>query len=186
MSIAHQEKAALRKVLLARRAALPCREERTAAIVAQVLQSPVYRQAKQLFCYRSMGTEVGTIQLMEAALAQGKQVFAPCCPPGKEMVFLSVTESTRWEVSFFGVEEPVWEQEIPLIYPPQGLCITPGLAFTKEGYRLGYGKGYYDRFLQRTQMTAMGLCFGELLLDALPIEPHDRKVDWIVTPQTWD
>lgn len=175
-------KAALRKELAARRNALPDREAKSRAIEKQVLALPEYLQAERLLLYLSTGSEVDTWGLLERALCQGKAVFAPLCLDGEgHMAFYRVKSREDLKKGRFGIWEPD-PTVCPLLEEPSGaLCLVPGLAFDQAGYRLGYGKGYYDRFLGSRPVEAVGVCFEGLLLPRLPRGPFDRQVARLVT-----
>ena len=175
-----EQKAALRKDLLARRKALLARSEKDKALLRQMLRLPLYREARRVLLYMSLPEEADTRGLLRAALEAGKEVFAPvCAPQGTDMAFFRVTSERSLRPGRFGILEPErWE---PLGMGP-ALCVVPGLAFDLQGRRLGYGKGYYDRFLaEHDHITAVGLCYRELLLPQLPAEEHDQRVKLVVT-----
>ena len=175
-------KAALRKELAARRNALADRGAKSRAIEKQVLALPEYLQADRLLLYLSAGSEVDTWGLLEKALCQGKAVFAPRCLDGEgRMAFYRVRSREELKKGRFGIWEPDPSVCPPLEEPGGALCLVPGLAFDRAGYRLGYGKGYYDRFLAAHAVEAVGLCYGELLLPRLPRQPLDRRVGRRVT-----
>ena len=175
------DKAALRRELKHRRASLARRREKDAALLAALTALPQVRQAKALLCYVSVGEEPDTRSLLAHAWASGKQVYVPVCRPGGRLTFHRVTGWEDLSPAPFGLLEPdparcpAWAPE------PGALCVVPGLAFDGSGHRLGYGKGYYDRFLAEFEGTTIGLCYGELLLPALPREAHDRPVQLLVT-----
>lgn len=174
-------KAALRRELKARRASLPDREKRDAALLERLLSLEEYRAAAQLLTYVSVGEEADTRRLMEAAWADRKEVFAPVCRPGGQLTFHRAAGWEDLRPAPFGLLEP--DPDRCPAWQPNGpaLCVAPGLAFDRRGRRLGYGKGYYDRFLAVFTGAAVGLCYGALLLDSIPAEAHDRPVDRIVT-----
>ena len=175
-------KTALRRELSARRNALPDREAKSRAIQAQVLSLAAYRQAEQVLLYLSVGSEVDTWGLLDSALEDGKAVYAPVCLDGEgRMAFYRVRSRREWKRGRFGLWEPDPEVCPPLEREEGALCLVPGLAFDRAGYRLGYGKGYYDRFLAAHRMETAGLCYGELLVSQLPHHALDRRVDWLVT-----
>lgn len=177
-----EKKAPLRRELLARRDALPGREERSRAIQRQVLALPEYRRARRLLLYLSQGSEVDTWPLLDRALAQGRAVYAPRCLDGQgNMAFYRVFSREDLAPGRFGLWEPLQER-CPLLTEWEGaLCLVPGIAFDREGFRLGYGKGYYDRFLGSRPVEAVGVCFEGLLLPRLPRGPFDRQVARLVT-----
>ena len=167
-----KEKAALRRELLARRDALPGRAEKSRAIQSRVLALPEYQRARRVLLYLSKGSEVDTWPLLARALAQGKEVYAPRCleRPG-EMAFYRVSSREDLQAGAFGLLEPIPGRCPPLERGQGDLCLVPGLAFDREGYRLGYGKGYYDRFLGSRPVEAVGVCFEGLLLPRMPRGP---------------
>ena len=177
-----KEKAALRRELLARRDALPGRAEKSRAIQSRVLALPEYQRARRVLLYLSKGSEVDTWPLLDCALAQGKEVYAPRCleRPG-EMAFYRVSSREDLQAGAFGLLEPIPGRCPPLERGQGDLCLVPGLAFDREGYRLGYGKGYYDRFLTSHPVETVGLCFGDLVVPRLPHSPLDRRVSALVT-----
>ena len=96
------------------------------------------------------------------------------------MAFFQVRSREDLAPGRFGLWEPKpgcppWEGG------PEAPCLVPGLSFDREGYRLGYGKGYYDRFLAAFPGKAVGLCYEELILPRLPRSPLDQRVGWLVT-----
>lgn len=177
-----QEKAALRRELLARRDAVPQREEKSRAVGDGVLALPAYQEARQVLLYLSKGSEVDTWKVFARALAEGKEVYAPRCLDGEgTMGFFQVTSPQELLQGRFGLWEPDPRRCAPWRRREGALCLVPGIAFDRQGYRLGYGKGYYDRFLAVFSGTAAGLCFRELALERLPRGPQDRRVDVLVT-----
>lgn len=177
-----QEKAALRRELLAQRDAVPQREEKSRAVGDGVLALPAYQKARQVLLYLSKGSEVDTWEVFAQAVAEGKEVYAPRCLDGEgTMGFFQVTSPQELLQGRFGLWEPDPRRCAPWRRREGALCLVPGIAFDRQGYRLGYGKGYYDRFLAVFSGTAAGLCFRELALERLPRGPQDRRVDVLVT-----
>lgn len=177
-----QEKAALRRELLAQRDAVPQREEKSRAVGDGVLALPAYQKARQVLLYLSKGSEVDTWEVFARAVAEGKEVYAPRCLDGEgTMGFFQVTSPQELLQGRFGLWEPDPRHCAPWRRREGALCLVPGIAFDRQGYRLGYGKGYYDRFLAGFSGTAAGLCFRELALERLPRGPQDRRVDVLVT-----
>lgn len=176
------EKAALRRALLAKRERLSHREAKSREIRRQVLELPQVHRAKALLLYLSMGSEVDTWGIFEQALAAGKEVFAPrCLDKQGHMAFHRVDSREDLVAGAFGLLEPD-PARCPLWQGESGaLCLVPGLAFDEEGFRLGYGKGYYDRFLTSHPVETVGLCFGDLVVPRLPHSPLDRRVSALVT-----
>ena len=136
-----------------------------------------YQNAKSLYGYMSYNQEVRTLPILEQALRDGKRVAIPkCC--GKEMRFILVQDLSRIQHSPFGVPEPVADG--PVATDKTGLVIVPGLVFDRRGYRVGYGGGYYDRFLcLEPDHPTIGLCYDFQLMDRLEPDPYDIAVDTV-------
>lgn len=176
------EKAALRKELLARRNSLPDREEKSRAIRRAVLALEAWGAADAILLYLSAGSEPDTWDLLDQAWKQGKAVCAPRCLDGQgRMAFYRMPSPEALVPGRFGLWEPDPARCAPVGEISRGLCLVPGIAFDRAGYRLGYGKGYYDRFLAAHPVETVGLCFGELVLPSLPRELTDRPVGRLVT-----
>lgn len=187
-----------RKEALRRRSALSL-EERDAAqrrIAEQLFSDDVYRQAGRILVYASYLDEVSTYGVMERAWKDGKQVFCPKIekqPEGKRMtmVFYRIFHRDELQEGFHGIPEPsVTEgrkyngKEVPRV--GNDLILMPGTAFDRERRRLGYGGGYYDRFLKSTPHgVRIALCFSCQVLPELPEEVTDVRPDGIVTENGW-
>lgn len=182
----------LRAELLARRNALDADERRAmdAALAAQVRALPEWASARLVCAYLSFGTEVDTRELIADAWAQGKQVALPRCIPGtREMAWYLVDTLDGLIKSKFGVDEPA-EDPSREIDPcsaetaAQALVLVPGFTFDAQGFRLGYGGGFYDVFLARYKGAAVGLC-RECFFDAAELVPgeFDLPVRLIATDQ---
>ena len=167
-----------------RRSLLP--EEKSARdreIIQMLEQMPAYRQAGLVLFYVSTPSEIDTHTAIRRALTGGKQVAVPRCIPGtREMEFWLIGSMEDLEPGSFGVLEPKTAQCIKLERPSRSsACILPGLAFDRYGHRLGYGAGYYDRFLARYPGKRIGLCYDACLLPRLSHGRFDLPVHWILT-----
>lgn len=143
-------KKALRKKYKAIRAEMPedVKSSRDRAILEKVLAMPAYRSCKLLLTYVSTGIEVDTIGLISRALADGKTVAVPKCDDDKgKMTFYAIRSLDDLEPGYFSVLEPVPKKCSAVRNFDGAFCVIPALAYDRSGYRLGYGKGYYDRFL---------------------------------------
>lgn len=176
------DKDSLRQEMLGRRREM--REEEIAAasddLARQLFAHPLYRAAKTLYVYLSANQEVRTDEIIRQARQDGKRVAAPrVC--GDELRFIFLDESVRLQAGSFDILEPVEGQEAD---DPTALVLLPGLAFDRLGRRLGYGGGYYDRFLAReTEHLTLALCYGFQLVDELPAEPHDVRADAVLAAE---
>ena len=155
------------------------------AILRRLLSLREYRKAEWIYTYVSKPIEVDTLALIENALRHGKHVAVPRCVPGtREMEFYEIHSLFELQPGTFGVLEPVPENSRLVQEEAEGLCIVPGLSFDAEGYRLGYGKGYYDRFLSRFSGTTAGVCYKGCLRRLLPHGYYDRPVEILITERS--
>ncbi len=176
------DKATLRRELREKRRALSAEEIETAstALAERLFAHPLYRAAKTVYVYLSANHEVRTDGIAARARQDGKRVAAPkVC--GNELRFFFIEEDALLLPGSFGILEPVDGAEAD---DPTALVLLPGLAFDRLGCRLGYGGGYYDRFLAREPMhPTVALCYGFQLLDRLPTEPHDIPADAVLAAE---
>lgn len=151
-------------------------------IIHKLLNHSWYRECSTLFTYVSMDNEVKTHQLIDKAISDGKRVCVPRVVPRQHMLAVPV-KNPRDDLKkgYFGVLEPaaalpaVSEKEIDLI-------LVPGLVFDRQGYRVGYGGGYYDKYLYlAAHCRTIGLAFHALVVNEIPREAHDRKVMLVIT-----
>lgn len=141
-----------------------------------------YREAEVLLCYVSTEIEVDTFGILHRALENGKTVAVPRCVDGtREMDFYILTDLKQLEPGAFGVLEPNPEQCEKLTDLSGGLCVVPALSYDLNGYRLGYGKGYYDRFLARFSGETVGLVYENCLVNTLPHGKFDRRAGKVIT-----
>ncbi len=146
------------------------------------LQSEIYSSAKQLLLYASFRSETDTYKIFDRALSDGKEVFFPyCVPNSNELQFYRVASRDELNKGAFDIPTPPVSE--PRLWHPDGpsVCVLPGLAFTRSGARLGYGRGYYDTFLQQTNLCTIGLCYDFQVVETIPTESHDRLVQYLCT-----
>lgn len=156
--------------------------ELDAEIQSRVLTLREYMQTDILFTYVSKGIEISTRELIFAAWANGKKVAVPrCIPDSNEMEFYIIKSPDDLCEGSYGLLEPIPERCEKVTDHSHGVCIVPGLSFDAEGYRLGYGKGYYDRFLKGFSGTSVGLCYSSYVKFKLPRGEYDMSVDIIAT-----
>lgn len=170
-------KQVLRRRILRQRQAMTgeAAAEKSLALCRMVLSSPQYQSAKTLYAYLPFRNEIQLLPLLHQALADGKQVALPKCY-GREMQFIGMTDFSQIQYSAFGAPEPA--ANAPVVQDTSALVIVPGLAFDRRGYRIGYGGGYYDRFLAREpEHPTIALCYDFQLFPRLETEAHDIPVD---------
>ena len=156
--------------------------ERDAAIATQVRRLWQYQSNRVLLVYVSTSIEVDTIQIINQALADGKKVAVPrCVPDTRNMEFYYIESVEELSPGMFGVLEPSAMPERLYQESDGGLCLVPAFSYDWQGYRLGYGKGYYDRFLSRFEGNIVGICYSDCVQRSLPHGRYDRPVELLVT-----
>lgn len=176
------DKAALRAELRAKMTTLTDRDRRASddALFLRFLNLPELAVAQTVLLYYGVGAEPDTGRLIRPLLAMGKRVALPRVLPHRGMEARLVGEAPPLARHPFGMPEP--GEDCPQIPKEEiDLILVPGLAFDKNGYRLGQGGGYYDRYLDDFTGATLSLCRAVFLLDALPTEPHDRPVGLVLT-----
>ena len=166
----------LRAAMKLRKAAMVPQEiaEKSSLLCSLVVQSEAYKCCRSLYGYYPFNQEVDILPLLHRALQDGKQVALPKCY-GKEMQFILISDLSRIACSRFGAPEPM--EDGPAAHDLDALVIVPGLAFDQTGYRIGYGGGYYDRFLAAEPgHPTIALCFDFQLTQLPPPDPHDIPV----------
>ncbi|AHL72079.1 5-formyltetrahydrofolate cyclo-ligase [Bacillus sp. FSL R7-0166] len=147
-----------------------------------VLQLSEWKQAKTIALTMSRGKEIPTMPLIEKAWEEGKTVCIPTCfPKTKEMVFYEYTPETKMTSSYFGLLEPDPLESTVVHKEAIDLIIVPGVCFDQRGYRIGYGGGYYDRYLADYHGITLALSLSVQQVDHLPAEPHDIPVSIMVS-----
>ncbi len=174
------DKKALRREIMAKKRSMTPEEiQMKSALLAQKLyQTQAYREAKTIYGYMPYNQEVRTVPILEQAMKDGKQVAVPKVY-GDEMRFLYVQDLTAMEKSDFGIPEPVTDG--PVADDTTALVIMPGLAFDPRGHRVGYGGGFYDKFLEEeTEHPTVALCYDFQMFSSLDTEEHDIPVDLVL------
>ena len=156
----------------------------SAAATRRLVESQLFAHAETVLCYvGSKGSELDTRPLIEAALAARKQVLVPVTRPGGAMLWSRLVRLSDLEFTPRGILEPRADS-IDLIKPDGGLCIVPGVCFRSDGHRIGFGGGYYDRFLSHFQGSAVAIAPKALFGVDFPVEKHDRAVSVVFTEAT--
>jgi 5-formyltetrahydrofolate cyclo-ligase len=179
-------KTELRRHLLAQRAILtPAEiEQHSAVIAAYVCALPAFCVSPTIMVYMALPQEVQTMSIITQARQSQKRIAAPVTR-GQELVAVALSEApTQLRRGRFGILEPCGTQRV--IHPQEiGFIAVPGIAFDARGGRLGFGKGYYDRFLRQLPATTYrcGLAFGIQVVPCVPQASHDICMHGIVTEQ---
>lgn len=176
-----QIKSELRAEFKIKRAAIENKSEKDRLICCNFLSSELYVNSNDILCYCSAGSEIDTSLILSNVLKDGKRLFLPKCTDNRgNMIFYQVKDLSLLKVGMFGIKEPSESGE-PFVNGVNAVCVVPGLSFDHLGHRLGYGGGYYDRFLEKFTIKSAGLCYNKLISDELPAEEHDLPVDYIFT-----
>lgn len=181
-----EEKSVLRKKQRAARLALSaddkkCKDDKIFEQMRKILSAA---QENTVFTYVSGDIEVDTRRIIHYSLKVGKRVAVPRCSDSNgSMRFYYIDSPAQLEKGSFGILEP--RIECPEASDlSHGLCIVPGLSFDGKGFRLGFGKGYYDRFLSKFGGVCIGMCYDADFTQTLPSDNFDRSVDMLVTETT--
>ncbi|MBR1558646.1 MAG: 5-formyltetrahydrofolate cyclo-ligase [Clostridia bacterium] len=175
------DKKALRREIGAKKSALSAEEvgRRSAILAEKLFEAEQYRDCRSLYAYLSFNEEVRTDPIIERAWADGKRVAVPKVV-GKEMVFIWIDSFDALGPGYYGITEPV--NDGPVADDQTALVLMPGLAFDPEGHRVGYGGGFYDRFLENEpDHPLVALCYDFQMYDHLDVESHDVPVDLVIT-----
>lgn len=150
-------------------------------IESRLICSREYMDAKLILCYVAKDDEVQTRGIIRAALANGKKVAVPLCESEGKMNFYLIDSLDDLRKGTFGIFEPDPSKSALLKDFDDSLCVVPGLSFDPCGNRLGFGRGYYDRFLETYKGLTVGLCYNSFIKWDIPTEKHDVPVKVLVT-----
>ena len=181
-----KERATLRTQILAARDTLLAeeRQEKSRAITDRLLALPAFSACRSVFTYVSFRSEVETLPLIAHCLSRGVTISVPLTLPAEHRLLApAITDVSRdLAPGYCSIPEPL--QTLPLVDPASiEVVLVPGSVFDVHGGRLGYGGGYYDRFLQGASPQALriGLAFDLQVVAAVPLESHDQQLDYLIT-----
>jgi 5-formyltetrahydrofolate cyclo-ligase len=172
-----QQKNALRSQMKQRQATCTSQQrvEKSNVIFSKVEEMLTFQNAVNILLYSALQEEVQTLDFM-LRWCNEKNIYLPIMA-GHDLTFGQFTGlQSLVRTAAFGIREP----EISMQLPSFDLAIIPGLAFDRHNNRLGRGKGYYDRFLKTTSACKVGVCFDFQVVDSVPVEPFDVKMDTVV------
>lgn len=175
-----QVKSELRKQLLEARSRIPesVRRELSERITENLFMLREFKEAETIFCYISKKNEISTEKIISHCFLNGKRIAAPVCK-GEEMIFRYINSGDDLEKGSFSVYEPKSGCEEAKA-DRAAVCVTPALCFNENGFRIGYGKGFYDRFFEKNECVRIGLCYEDYIRDFVP-DINDKAVNIIVT-----
>ena len=174
------DKKALRKMIRDQKRTMTAEQISAASLRLEemFLQTEQYAQAKTLYGYLPYNQEVRTEGILKRALADGKRVAVPKVY-GDEMRFIYIQDLENLEKSEMGIPEPIADE--PVAQDTNALILMPGLAFDPQGHRIGYGGGFYDKYLAKEPSHPLvALCFGFQMLPRLDTDDHDIPVDLVL------
>ena len=174
------DKAEIRRLIKMRKRMLTQKqiEDASHRLAQQLVAYLPYQQADTIYGYISYNQEVNTMPILEHAFADGKRVAVPKVY-GNEMKFIYITDLSGIKPGFKGIPEPV--ADTPVANDPGALVLMPGLVFDTQGHRIGYGGGFYDRFLAAEPMhPTVALCYDFQVLSRIEPEAHDISVDLVM------
>ena len=177
------DKKRLRKELVEKRKNIPKNKKAIydKEISRKITQSDYFKKAEQVLVFASVCDEFDTQFIIEKCRMENKSIFFPLCIDKQgEMKFFKVDSREDLQSGMYGIPEPKSTCEE---YTPEenDLIIVPCLSVDKNGYRIGYGRGYYDRFLKGFKGISICPCYEELLTDRLPTDEYDVKINILIT-----
>lgn len=153
-------------------------ETRSAKLAQLFFASEAYQNAKTIYGYLPYNQEVRTVPMLAQALKDGKKVAVPKVY-GEEMKFLYLDDLNAVAKGYAGIPEPIADE--PVAHDETALVLMPGLAFDPQGHRIGYGGGFYDKFLAaEPNHPTLALCYEFQMLPKLDVEDHDIPVDTVL------
>lgn len=170
----------LRRAIRERKRAMTEEEivERSNALAEKFYNTPAYQAASTIYGYLPYNQEVRTVPMLQRALDDGKRVAVPKVY-GEEMRFIYLEDLTQVSKGYAGIPEPI--ADAPVAEDKQALVLMPGLAFDPQGHRIGYGGGFYDRFLaQEPHHPTLALCYEFQMQAHLDTEEFDIPVDTVL------
>lgn len=177
-----EEKKMLRRFMRTCRRSCGDRSQLDQRITEQFLKSEIYHNSGVLLIYASFDAEVSTDAIIANALADSKCVCLPRCSiDSNRMDFYSIKSLSELKADAFGILAPEEKVERLFTGGTDAVCVVPGLAFTRQGERIGYGKGYYDAFLEKNNVCTVGLCYEFQVVDTIPTETHDKRMQYLCT-----
>jgi len=157
--------------------------EKSQTMTDMLIESDLFKSCESLYAYLDVRNEVHTRPLIDYCLMAGKPVYVPVTHD-KEMFFTRLFDFSNLKEAAFGIPEP--ENPVPAEPDSRSLFIIPGVGFDKHGNRIGYGAGFYDKYLScRKYLHLVGICFEIQLVDTLPADETDIQMDFILTEKRW-
>lgn len=172
-----QTKQEIRKKIISMRKSMSIQDvnNKSNIICSRIMESEIYQKSSVVYLYSSINNEVILEQLISDCLKNNKTIAFPKVK-GKEIDFFTVKNIESLIAGSYGILEPVSD----VVAPKADLIIVPGVAFTLDKKRLGYGGGYYDRYLEKHSAYTIGVCYDFQILPNLPTEKYDKVLNDII------
>ncbi len=181
------DKKTIRKNMILKRREMPSEErmEKSKKIQNNLFNLDEYKKSNFIFTFISTQEEVDTHNIIKYSIANGKRVGVPITVPEERKMLVSeiLDFYKELEMGFYNILTPKKEFIREVSPSLVDFVIVPGLVFSKDGYRVGYGGGYYDRFLNNLDVLKVGVCFHMQLQDEVPVGKYDIPVDIIITEE---
>ena len=177
------DKKEIRREIIAKRDLIKNKSELDEKIEEKLRNNEIYKNSKNIFIYLGFGSEINTIKYVEDFLNEGKKIIIPYTDmKNKVMYGIEVNTLDGLKKNKFGILEPTDTSKI-FNKEDIDLVIMPGVAFDRSGNRIGYGGGYYDKFLceMSSDIPTIALAYNIQILEEVPSEKHDIKVGMVIT-----
>lgn len=149
-------------------------------IFSLLVNSDIFKKSNLILSYVSFGSEIDTMNIIEYSLNNNKSIAVPICV-GKDMFFYEINSLSELKTGKFGIPTVDIGKSKIITEFDNALCIVPAVCYDFFGHRIGYGGGYYDRFLSQHSVKTVGLCFERCICNSLPIEEYDKSVNFILS-----
>ncbi|GAB3795509.1 5-formyltetrahydrofolate cyclo-ligase [Virgibacillus kimchii] len=156
------------------------------AFLKRLTDSNIWKEAKTIGITIAQGFEWDTKPLIEAGWKDRKTVAVPkCSPKGKKLTFYQLEDYSQLEVVYYNLMEPKPEETVRITKQDIDVLFVPGLLFDRQGYRVGFGGGFYDRFLIDFPNKTVSMLHSSQLMDSIPKESFDIPVQYLMTENGW-
>lgn len=156
------------------------RDKKSSEIIKRLINTKEYQKSKVIALYSNISSEVETKELIKISL-ENKKVVLPKINKDNTMDFYEIKYLKDLEVGAFNIKEPKIKNKKPIKKEEIDLMIIPGICFDKSKNRIGYGKGYYDKYLSNTNIKKIGLCYEEQITKEIKSDKTDISLDYLIT-----
>lgn len=177
------DKNSLRKYEKSRRKNLSSIEKKRIdkIICENLLASDAFKQAEIIFAFSPLEIEIDITSVLEASLREKKLALPKCYSKNKKMAFYLIKSLSELKISEYNILEPLEDKDNEIMPNENTLIIVPGLVFSKNGERVGFGAGYYDRYLAENKAKTISICYEKSIVDRIETNIYDIRIDEIIT-----